>query len=696
MRVYEVAKLLGISSKEALALLAKSKLGPYVNHMAVLSDQAIGYLESCVKPATASNSLAASTEAINIEQKDQPAKATGKQELMSQASTNYKNNKAAQFSGLKSNFSEAGSRGGREKAVVKITSPKELVLGKEKPLFVVAEEVGKNSGELITAFLKKGKLYNRNQVLTHEEMLWLVGELNIPFREVEVQATTDTRRHEAPSGLGEARKPVVVVMGHVDHGKTTLLDYIRKTNVAAKEKGGITQHLGAYEVNCSQGSVVFLDTPGHEAFTQMRRYGAMVTDLVVLIVAADDGVKPQTLEALECAKSAQVPIIVAVNKIDKVADSVAALDKIKRQLAEQGLIPEDWGGSTIYVPISAKTGFGVDDLLEMIILQAQILELQAFPSMPLQAYILESRLEKGLGPVATAIVMRGLLKKGAYIATPSASGKVRFLETGKGARVDQVGASTPVRIVGFDRLPAAGEWIESISSEQFTRGLRQESSAFKLALQTASLEKKQTILNFIVKADTYGSLQALTQGLEKIEKQISEDSVGIRILGKAVGPVGESDVLRAIDNQAIILVLHAPIDKAASILARDHNVNIVHSSIIYHLLDDCEKLIEQSKKPEIILKKIGEAVVRKVFNIKGQGVIAGSYLTSGSFVRNAKVLCFRDGKEIGAGPITSLQRDKKTIKEVLAGHEFAFICSGFQEWEVDDIVHCLVQETVTK
>jgi translation initiation factor IF-2 len=468
-------------------------------------------------------------------------------------------------------------------------------------------------------------------------------------------------------------------------------------NVAASEKGGITQHLGAYEVVSTHGKIVFLDTPGHEAFSYIRERGARVTDIVVLVVAVDDGIKPQTIEAIKHAKAANVPIIVVINKIDKI-QSPAAIETVKRQLAQYDLMPEDWGGKTIVVPISAKTGQGVDNLLELIVLQAQIMELKADPTAPARAFVLESKVERGYGPVATVICVEGTLKQGDYFTCGGSTGKVRLLINSYGIKVSSVGPAVPVRVVGFDSFSAMGDWLGVVSQADYAKAKANKSveptttgegGAAQLMLHMDT--EKQKSLNLIIKTDTRGSKEALMGCIEKLSKLSREVKCPIYVVASGIGDISEGDIDFAASTNSVIIGLHIKQEKNAITLAKQKNIVVLIHHIIYHLVEELEQLLQSKREVEIVWNKVGEAVVKKVFDIKGVGVIAGCYMRDGILSRDYKVVCMRDGKKIGEGKVTSLQRDKKTVKEVHAGFECGFVCDGFNDWAEGDVVLCYTQ-----
>lgn len=559
------------------------------------------------------------------------------------------------------------------------------------PLCDVADLFGKQSSELIMSLLRKGQVSNRNNLLPLETIK-LLGEafgIAVATKDTVVAGEQKFVKHVTP---GDLRAPVVVVMGHVDHGKTTLLDYIRKMNVAGSEKGGITQHIRAWEVDGKHGRVVFLDTPGHEAFSYMRKQGSKVTDLAVLVVAADDGIMPQTIEAIKHAKDAGVPIIVAINKIDK-ASSPSAIETIKRQLSQHDLMPEDWGGTTVIAPISAKTGAGIEHLLEMIVLQAQLMDLKAPTDVPAKAFILESHVEKGFGPVATVICREGIIKIGDYFVSGTSTGKIRILVDSHGKRILQAGPSVPVQVVGFDSTAGLGENLRIVGQQEYgklraEKQVEQVSStpalAPKVSLVAATTNKKS--INLILKTDTRGSKEAVMGSIDKLVKANKEIKCPMVIVASGIGDITEGDIELAENTDAIIVGLHVKVERNAQALAKEMDVTVQLHDIIYKMIDELTALLLSKKEIRYVWNKVGEANVLKVFDIKGTGVIAGCYMREGVLSRGNKAECIRAGRKVGEAKVSSLQRDRKSVKEVHAGYECGFTADGFDGWAEGDTV----------
>ena len=560
----------------------------------------------------------------------------------------------------------------------------------------LAELLDVPANRVIAELMKRGVLATINQPVPPEtavEVAEAFGYLAEVKKEEELEeALLQEEEQESEENL-QPRPPIVVVMGHVDHGKTTLLDYIRKTNVAAREKGGITQHIGASQVELPDGrKITFLDTPGHEAFTTLRARGAQVTDIAVLVVAADDGVMPQTVEAINHAKAFNVPIIVAVNKIDKPnADPM----KVRRELSEHGLIPEEWGGDTIFVDISAKTGQNVDQLLEMITLLADILELKANPNKRAKGTIIESKLDRKRGPVATVIVQEGTLRVGDHFVAGTTYGRVRAMFDDKGRQVKEAGPSTPVEVLGFEDLPEAGDQLVVVKDEKTAREIaekRREKKEREEKLQTIKLEDiykkiqsgETKELRIILKTDTMGSLEALKKSLE----ELSNEKVQVRVIHGAVGGITENDIMLAKASGAIVIGFNTRPDPKARELMEQEKVDVRLYGIIYDAIDDVKKalvgLLEPIKKEEVL----GMAEVRATFKIKKVGTVAGCYVVNGKLVRGAKARLIRDGVVIYDGEIESLKRFKEDVQEVSAGYECGVKLKDYNDVKVGDQIEC--------
>jgi translation initiation factor IF-2 len=573
-------------------------------------------------------------------------------------------------------------------------------------LQTMAQRMSLKATELLVKLLSMGMAnVHINTTLDADTAKLLASEFGWEVEDVsksEEQTIAEARGEEEEAeeaGEEEGRPPVVTVMGHVDHGKTSLLDRIRKANVAGGEAGGITQHIGAYKVETKRGTIVFLDTPGHEAFTQMRARGASVTDIVVLVVAADDGVMPQTKEAIVHAKAAKVPIIVAVNKIDKQG---ADPERVKRELGELGLVPEEWGGDTLFVNVSALTGEGVERLLESIQLQSELLELEASPKRPASGTVLEALLDRGRGPVARVLVQDGTLRVGDFVLAGAGFGKVRAMTNELGKQVLEAGPATPVEILGLSEVPNAGDRMDAVKDPKKAQEIaesRRGKMAKSLVPATAKVsleelskriaESGQQELRVIIKGDVQGSVEALADALSKL----STDKVRLTAIHAAVGAITEGDVNLAIASKGIIVGFNVrPAGKAAA-LAEENKVEIRLYSIIYNALEDVKSAMEGLLPPTLVEKQNGKAEVRQIFRVKGTAV-AGSYVTEGKIIRNGKVRLLREGAVIWDGKISSLKRFKDDAREVLEGFECGISLEGFNDLKEKDILECYEVEEI--
>lgn len=569
----------------------------------------------------------------------------------------------------------------------------------------LAEKIGKSGAEIVKCLMKKGIMAAINQTVDFDTAVSVGEEYNVIFEpEVEKDIFEEAfKQEEEDESVLEPRPPVVVVMGHVDHGKTSLLDAIRHSHVTSREAGGITQHIGAYTVEINGSPITFLDTPGHEAFTAMRLRGAMITDIAVLVVAADDGVMPQTIEAINHAKAAGVEVIVAINKIDKPS---ANPDRVKQELVEYGLVAEDWGGETICVPVSAQTKEGIDTLLEMIILTAEMKELKANPNKPARGAIIEAQLDKGRGPVATVLVQEGTLNVGDPIVAGAAYGKIRAMMDDKGRRVKKAGPSKPVEILGLSEVPAAGETFYVAANEKQARQLAESVIAksrkdmLKDTPQKVSLDDlfnqiqsgNVKELNIVVKADVQGSVEAVKQSLEKL----SNDEVRIRIIHGGVGAITESDVMLATASNAIIIGFNVRPEPSAKAFADEEKVDVRLYRVIYNAIEDITAAMKGMLDPVYEEKVIGHAEVRQLFKASGVGVIAGSYVLDGKFQRNAQARILRDNIVVYEGEIESLKRFKDDVKEVNTGYECGLVFKKFNDIKEGDIVEAFIMVEVPR
>ena len=594
-----------------------------------------------------------------------------------------------------------------KKTQVTVPSATKRVITIEKSITLseLSQAMGVRGGELIKKLMGLGTMATINQSIDIETATLLASDYGF---EIEKGGVQEEKLLAKPSKEKVAegavlRPPVVTVMGHVDHGKTSLLDAIRAADVASGEAGGITQHIGAYTVRHKDGVITFLDTPGHEAFTAMRARGAKVTDIVILVVAADDGVMPQTKEAIDHAKAAGVPIIVAINKIDK---PEANADRVKRELAEYGVVPEDWGGDAICVQTSAKSKQGVDDLLGMLSLQSEVLELKAAPTGPAEGTIIEARLDKGRGPVATLLVQSGLLKVGDWVVCGLHSGKIRALVDSHGQPIKEAGPSTPVEVIGLDGVPQSGDVLHVTTDDKVARTISQNRTMAQREVQLAAnarvtledfhrqmMEGAVQNLNIIVKADVFGSTEVIQDALTKL----SNDKVKVSILHKGVGGITESDVMLAMASNAVIIGFHVAPDNKAQKLAEQQKIEIKSYNIIYEMVDSVRKAMEGLLAPTLTEKILGRAEVRQVFSITKVGTIAGCMVVSGKIQRNAKGRLIRNGVVVTTADLSSLKRFKDDAREVAEGFECGISLAGYNDIKPADIIEAFViEETKTK
>ena len=571
------------------------------------------------------------------------------------------------------------------------------------PIKVLSEKLGVTAVEITKRLFKEGIVTTVNSSIDYETAFMIAADLGIEL-EYKPEKTAEEKLIEKQADTVEEieslvpRAPVVTVMGHVDHGKTSLLDYIRKTKVTEGEAGGITQHIGAYSVSVGGKKITFLDTPGHEAFTAMRARGAQVTDIVVLVVAADDGIMPQTVEAINHAKAADVTIIVAANKIDKPA---ADLNRVMQELTNYGLVPEEWGGDTIVCPVSAKTGEGIDNLLENILLVAEMKELLANPDREARGTIIEAKLDKGMGPMASVLVQNGTLHAGDNIISGMVTGRVRAMIDDKGRQVKSAGPSTAVSVLGFEQVPNAGDSIYAVSQELMKQVIeerkRKESEARVQQVSKISLDEvfgkiaegNMKTLNLIIKGDVQGSVEAVKQSVIKL----SNDEVQVKVIHSGAGAVNESDVMLADSSNAIILAFNVRPDSKAKALAERSKVDIRTYRIIYDLLDDMEAALKGMLSPKYQEIYMGKCEVRQVFKITGVGNVAGCYVLDGKIVRGGKLRIYRDDVLVVEGNVQQLKRFKDDVKEVNHGFECGCSIEGFNDIKVGDIIECyIIQE----
>ncbi|CAL27813.1 translation initiation factor IF-2 [Staphylococcus carnosus] len=693
-RIYEYAKDLNLKSKDVIDELKKMNV-EVSNHMQALEPNEIKELDKKFKPGS-SKDKQDNKAAQNNHKKHQNnnkdknnnnnggnAKKNNKKNHNNKNQKNNKNNKNNK------NQKQAPKQEAVKEMPEKITYTEGITVGE------LAEKMNIESSNIVKKLFLLGIMANINQSLDDETVELIADDYGI---EIEKEVVIDEEdldiyfddEEEDPDAI--ERPAVVTIMGHVDHGKTTLLDSIRNTHVTEGEAGGITQHIGAYQIENDGKKITFLDTPGHAAFTTMRARGAQVTDITILVVAADDGVMPQTIEAINHAKEADVPIIVAVNKVDK---PTANPDRVMQELTEYGLFPEDWGGDTIFVPLSALSGDGIDDLLEMIVLVSEVQELKANPEKRAVGTVIEAELDKSRGPAASLLVQNGTLNVGDAIVVGNTYGRVRAMVNDAGKRVKSAGPSTPVEITGINDVPQAGDRFVTFSDEKQARRIgearheesiiqqRQESknvSLDNLFEQMKQGEMKD--LNIIIKGDVQGSVEALAASLMKIDVE----GVNVRIIHTAVGAINESDVTLANASNGIIIGFNVRPDSGAKRAAEQENVDMRLHRVIYNVIEEIEAAMKGMLDPEYEEKVIGQAEVRQTFKVSKVGTIAGCYVTDGKITRNAGVRVIRDGIVVFEGQLDTLKRFKDDVKEVAQGYECGITIEKFNDIKVDDII----------
>ena len=582
-----------------------------------------------------------------------------------------------------------------KKAPVKVQIPDEINVGE------LASRMKKTGAEVVKTLMKNGVMASLSDVIDFDTAAIIAEEMGckvereviVTIEEKLIDDTQDNEDELLP------RAPVVVVMGHVDHGKTSLLDYIRKAHVASGEAGGITQHIGAYTVTVNGANVTFLDTPGHEAFTSMRARGAMVTDIAILVVAADDGIMPQTIESINHAKAAKIPIVVAINKMDVHG---ANPERIKQQLTEYDLVPEEWGGETIVCPISAKTGQGIDALLENLVLLAEVQELKANPNRAAKGTVIEARLDKGRGPIMTVLVQNGTLKQGDIIIAGTAVGRVRTMLNDKGERVTEAGPSIPVEIAGMSEVPGAGDVFNSVKDERMARMLaeqrKEEQKNAGSGLKKVSLEDlfaqiqegELKELPIIVKADVQGSAEAVKTSLEKL----TNDEVRVKVIHSAVGAINESDVMLATTSGAIIVGFNVRPDAAAKDSAARNHVDMRMYRVIYDCINEIEDAMKGMLAPKFRENIIGHAEVRETYKVSKVGTVCGCYVQDGKIQRGCSVRVLRDNVVVHEGELASLRRFKDDVREVASGYECGMQVEKFNDVKIGDVIECFVMEEI--
>ncbi len=704
VRVYELAKELGTTSKKLIEVMESMDI-KVNNHMSTLSDDDAKKVMSILTGRSGSKPAGKSEVATKKEPLKEPLKESVTEQEKRKPATPAPAKKGKPESADKVAPSRKARKAIQEERMAAMLKAKRPKLRLEGQITVaeMAGHVDAAPAEVITYLMEMGIVANINQALAPDTMELVAEEYGYDVDYIEDPVEEELLAYGDEGDKKEIlRKPVVTVLGHVDHGKTSLLDAIRHANVTAGEVGGITQHIGAYQVQVNDRKIVFLDTPGHEAFTAMRARGAQVTDIAILVVAADDGVMPQTVEAVNHAKAANVPVLVAINKIDK---PEANPDRVKQQLSEHGLVAEDWGGDTIFVPVSAVKGDGLEELLEMILLLAEVGELKASPDRAARGTVIEAKLDRGRGAVATVLVQDGTLKVGQSIICGSIAGKIRAMNNDRGERIKTVGPSTPVEIIGLNDVPMAGDLFQVVSDDRVARQVA-EKRAVKIREATRRVQRvtlddlfKQIQegevkdLNLILKGDVQGSVEALQDALFKL----SLDEVKIKIIHTGVGAIKESDVMLASASNAIVIGFNVRPDVNARKLAEQDRVDIRLYRIIYEAIEDIKAAVTGLLKP--VLKEViqGQAEVRQLFKVSRLGSIAGSYVLEGKITRNAMIRVIRDGIVIlDSGKIDSLKRFKDDVREVLSGYECGILLENYNDLHEGDIIEAYIMEQVAR
>lgn len=690
IRVYELAKELEVSSKE---LIEKMKeLGLEVSsHMSTLENEDAKLITSLLDEED--------EEEIKVKPKKDNKKGKKKNDKKEIEDKKDRQNKK----------NESDTEGNED--VIEKDNENVIEIGNTIIVKDFADKIGVTPSQIITKLIGMGVMVSQNEEIEAETAIIIGEEFDVEVQVKEEESTEDSIEaieeiqeidfEDDPKDL-KPRAPIVTVMGHVDHGKTSLLDAIKKTRVTSSEAGGITQHIGAYSVDINDKKISFLDTPGHEAFTSMRARGAQLTDIAILVVAADDGVMPQTIEAISHAKAAEVPIIVAINKIDKPDSNI---ERIKQDLLENGLMPEDWGGDVITVPVSAKEHTGIDELLEMVLLVAEMQELRANPDRDAVGIIVEAQLDKGKGPMATLLVKKGTLKVGDMVVSGTASGRIRAMFDDKGKKTTKAGPSVPVVILGLSEVPNAGDLIYAVKDEKLARTV---SDKYKDAIRARDMKSDQKVslddlferiklgelkdLNIIMKGDVRGSIEALKQSLQKLDT----DEVKVNVIHQGVGGISESDIMLASASNAIVVGFNVRPNLNAVEVAKREKVDIRTYRIIYEAIEDIQAAIKGMHAPKIVEEVIGRAEVRATFRLPTGNSIAGIYVVSGKIARNAKARLLRDDIVIFEGGISSLKRFKDDAREVQSGYEAGLGLDNYNDIKEQDIIEAYILKEVER
>lgn len=719
IRVHALAKELGVSSKDLLEMLEVLEI-QVKNHMSTLDDEEQEKIKNSLEPEKKNEDKIVKEEKHSNKKEEQQIKVEEKNEVKGSVEhkkqaehkndSNHKNKKKnsnfKKEKGKKNNFQNKQKQN-NEKKKEDDKMGDDIIVTLSAPIAVkdFAEIIGKPVAQVITKLIGLGIMASQNEMIDEDTCILVADDFGV---EISFEASEEELSIEEKLGLDfedkesqlKSRPPVVTVMGHVDHGKTSLLDVIKKSHVQKSEAGGITQHIGAYTVHVNGKKVTFLDTPGHEAFTSMRLRGAQITDIAILVVAADDGVMPQTIEAISHAKSAGVPIIVAINKMDKPG---ANPERVKQELLDNGLMPEDWGGDTIMVPVSAKTGEGIDDLLEMIQLVAEMQELRANPNRKAIGTVIEAKLDKGKGPMATILVQKGTLKFGDNVVSGVCSGRIRAMTDDKNKNIKKAGPSMPAVILGLNEVPNSGELIYAVEDEKTARtiadknrtSIREERihAGIKVSLENLFdriKEGEMKDLNIIVKGDVKGSVEALNQSLLKL----SNEEVKINIIHSGVGGINESDISLASASSAIVVGFNVRPNINALEMAKNEEVDVRTYRVIYDIINDIESAVKGMLEPTIVEEIQGRAEVRQTFKLPGNTIVAGVYVLNGKIPRKSMVKVLRDDIVIHEGEIGSLKRFKDDVKDLAAGYEGGMTIENFNDIKEGDFFESYILKEI--
>ena len=694
VRVYAIAKQYDLSSKDFIQRLADYGVS-VKSHMSTLDAKTLELIET----KFSENADVADTNTANEKAEKEEAAELDSNETKNK---NLETKKKIKNKKVKSKKNKKEKKNKRKKDVGPSTLNTEIEIEEGVSVGRLANTLNKRPTEIIMQLMKLGVMANVNQNLDFETLTSISSSFNfVPVRQLTLEEINLVDESDDPTDL-MPRAPVITIMGHVDHGKTSLLDAVRQSNVLQTEAGSITQHIGAYHVELDGGKVVFLDTPGHAAFTAMRSRGAEVTDLVVLIVAADDGIMPQTIEAISHAKAANVPIVVAINKIDV---ATARPDFVKQQLIEQDLMPEEWGGQTTVVEISALERLGIDDLLELILLEAELLELKANPDKLARATVVEAKLDRGRGAAATILVQEGTLRVGDAFVAGMYSGRVRAMIDDWGKPIEEAGPSTPVEVLGFNGVPEAGDAFYAVRSEKVAKEISDKRQAehrenklganSRVTLEALFEQVKSgnvKDLNVILKGDVQGSVQAIAQSL--IEQGNKE--VGVNVIHQAVGGITEADILLATASNAIVVGFNVHPTTEALRTSDSEGIDVRSYNVIYELINDVRSAIEGMLEPEVREVVLGRAVIREIFQVPRAGIVAGSYVNWGKVVHNQPLRVLRNNRLIYEGKTDSLRRFQDNVNEVATNYECGISIDGFDDFKIDDVLECYTEEYIAR